>query len=465
MITASLGGIAAMIPGASVRLEWSDVPIMGVCRDTRDIRKGSLYIPLIGERFDGHQYVKDAIAQGAAASLWQRDHGPCPADVPIIEVDDALAALQELAAAYRKQLSVKVIGITGSNGKTSTKDLLSAALATTYRVHKTQGNLNNHIGLPLTLLELSADTEFAVLEMGMSGRGEIARLSSIAQPDCAIITNIGEAHMLQLGSRAGIAQAKFEITMGLKPGGVLLYDGDEPLLTELVSEWQEKDATELIRFGACESNDYYAEQIAVSIKQTRFTAVCAALQERISIALPLLGRHNAINALAAIAAARKYGVSNDSLQAGLSSMKPTSMRIEAISSRSGATLLNDAYNASPASMRAALDLLSELTVSGRKLAVLGDMLELGSQSEQFHREIGRLLTPDRLDGVYTYGEEAAYIAQECKHAVGPQSVASFLDKSLLIERLAGELQPNDVLLFKGSRGMRLEEVIEALRQI
>jgi UDP-N-acetylmuramoyl-tripeptide--D-alanyl-D-alanine ligase len=465
MIRATLNQIASMIPGATVGEEWATTLIIGASKDTRSITPGNLYIPIIGDRYDGHDYAVEAIDRGGAAVLWQRDHGEAPIGVPFVAVADTLAALQQLASSYRDQLNVKVIGITGSNGKTSTKDMVSAVLAGAYRVHKTQGNLNNHIGLPMTLLELDARTEFAVLEMGMSDRGEIDLLTRIAKPDCAIITNIGDAHMLQLGSREGIAEAKFEITMGLKPGGVLIYYGDEPLLTALVHEAESDRAYEIISFGTSQNNDYYPEDIQVSLLATDFTIIRASDASRINLRIPMLGRHNAVNALAAAAVAQRFGIVYDQLYAGLAQMAPSSMRIEASRSKSGATLLNDAYNANPASMKAALELLKELTVSGRKLVVLGDMLELGPDAERYHREIGRSISPDEIHAVYTYGQLAAYIAEECQSRYETAQIASFTDKSALIERISRDVQSMDTILFKASRGMKLEEAVEALRQI
>jgi UDP-N-acetylmuramoyl-tripeptide--D-alanyl-D-alanine ligase len=444
MIRATLNQIASMIPGATVGEEWATTLIIGASKDTRSITPGNLYIPIIGDRYDGHDYAVEAIDRGGAAVLWQRDHGEAPIGVPFVAVADTLAALQQLASSYRDQLNVKVIGITGSNGKTSTKDMVSAVLAGAYRVHKTQGNLNNHIGLPMTLLELDARTEFAVLEMGMSDRGEIDLLTRIAKPDCAIITNIGD---------------------GLKPGGVLIYYGDEPLLTALVHEAESDRAYEIISFGTSQNNDYYPEDIQVSLLATDFTIIRASDASRINLRIPMLGRHNAVNALAAAAVAQRFGIVYDQLYAGLAQMAPSSMRIEASRSKSGATLLNDAYNANPASMKAALELLKELTVSGRKLVVLGDMLELGPDAERYHREIGRSISPDEIHAVYTYGQLAAYIAEECQSRYETAQIASFTDKSALIERISRDVQSMDTILFKASRGMKLEEAVEALRQI
>jgi len=461
MIRASLSQIAAMIPGAEADAAHRDVWVAGVGRDTREPLAGRLFIPLAGERFDGHDFAADARRLGAAATLWQRGRGAPPTGFPAVLVDDTLEALQQLAAAYRRRLGVKVIGVTGSNGKTSTKDMIHAALSAAHRVHKTKGNLNNHIGLPLTILEMAEDAEFAVLEMGMSGTGEIAALSNIAAPDVAVITNVGEAHLMQLGSREAIARAKFEITNGLGPGGALVWHGDEPLLDALVREHDERLPAARIRFGNGQGNDCYPDHVEISLTGSRFTAVFRGGAIR-DLSVPLPGRHNVLNALAAVAVARLFGVPDDRIRQGLSGMQPTGMRSETVRAASGATLINDAYNASPSSMRAALALLGELSCNGRKIAVLGDMLELGEAGGRLHREIGACLSPGVADFVLTYGDLAAYIAEECLPRFADGRVEAYRDKALLAERLKRLAGPGDLVLFKASRGMRLEEIIQAL---
>lgn len=233
MIKRTIKQIAEM-SGARWNGTQKELMITGVTTDSRQAAAGQLFVPLVGEQFDGHEYLEQAVQNGAVAALWKKgkEVPESLAHVPLLIVGDTLVALQRLATAYRSELFVRVVGITGSNGKTTTKDMAAAILGTSYKVHKTEGNFNNHIGLPLTVLQLEEDTEVAVLEMGMSGFGEIELLARIAQPDAAIITNIGDAHMLQLGSRAGIAKAKLEIATGLSEDGLLLYNGDEPLLEE-----------------------------------------------------------------------------------------------------------------------------------------------------------------------------------------------------------------------------------------
>lgn len=456
-----------MAGGSLAEEEWANIPVGGVSKDTRTIQEGNLYIPLIGESFDGHQFVDDAASKGAAASLWQKDHEQRPADLPLILVDDTLEALQKLAKAYKSELAVRIVGITGSNGKTTTKDMTASVLATTFKVHKTIGNYNNHIGLPLTLLQLDENTEIAVLEMGMSGRGEIRLLSELAEPEIVLITNIGEAHLLQLGSREEIARAKTEIMTGLQQDGTLVYNGDEPLIEKVLPELKPNEGMKAsryhrVRFGANQDNDLYPSETRMDAAGTHFTI--PRFQD-VAFYIPLLGFHNVINALAAVAVGVHFGIPAVRIAEGLRTSTMTSMRIEKLQAPSGLTILNDAYNASPTSMKAALKLLQELTGYNRKIVVLGDMLELGEQEAEFHRAIGRELDPKQIDRVYVFGRLAQYIAEEASVHYPSGRVFAFDDKSRLAQAVAAVASPDDVVLVKGSRGMKLEQVVSLLQQL
>ncbi|MFS0727605.1 UDP-N-acetylmuramoyl-tripeptide--D-alanyl-D-alanine ligase [Paenibacillus sp. 1P07SE] len=466
MIHKSIAELAALCGGrlSSADQAAAEIRCAGVSTDTRTIGPGQLFVPLKGERYDGHAYAAAARKRGAAAALWQQDR-QLPAELagwPVILVEDTLAALQRLAAGYRRELPVRIVGITGSNGKTTTKDMVAAALATVFRVHKTSGNLNNHIGLPLTVLEMDASTEAAVLEMGMSGFGEIRLLSEIAHPDLAIITNIGDAHMQQLGSRQGIAKAKLEIADGLKSGGTLILNGDEPLLAEDAVSLPE--GIRVLRFGQQPGNDYI-------VQPQRMDAASSSL--RISydsettpeLTVPAAGVHNMMNAAAAVAAALQLGAAIDRIAAGLAGMQLSAMRIEKIEAYNGATVLNDAYNASPTAMRAAIDLVEQLQGYRCKWLVLGDMLELGDQEEEMHREVGRYITPAKADRVLTFGTLGACIADgaAAAFAAEPQAVRAFDDKQALGAWLRSQLSPEDLVLVKGSRGTRMEQIVQAIQ--
>ncbi|WP_143416203.1 UDP-N-acetylmuramoyl-tripeptide--D-alanyl-D-alanine ligase [Geobacillus sp. E263] len=458
MITRTLRDIQSMVDGRGLANEFFDITVYGVSTDTRTIQQGNLYVPLKGAKFNGHAFVQDAIDKGASAVLWAETEGTPPRNVPVIIVDDTLRALQRLAHRYRKQLSVKVIGITGSNGKTTTKDMVAALLATTYKVQKTEGNLNNHIGVPLTLLRLEEDTEMAVVEMGMSNFGEIELLSNIAEPDAAVITNIGESHLQELGSREGIAQAKLEILSGLKKNGLFVYHGDEPLLVNRVPDLPLPE--HVLRFGQGSDNDYYPKAVHVQANGTTFTVHQAPNR---SFFLPILGKHHVYNALAAIAVARFFNVSWEKIQEALSQLQVTRMRMELIETKKGWTIINDAYNANPTSMKAALQLLHELTGYEKKIAVLGDMLELGDQEVEFHREIGAMLRPEMVDYVFTYGALARHIALAAQPFFPDGRVKAYEDKQSLAKDLLAVVSSGDVILLKASRGMKLEELLPDLQ--
>lgn len=462
MIKRTLAQLAEMCGGTLTDVAaYGDVGVEGVFTDSRKPVQGSLFIPLVGERFDGHEFVQTCVEKGAAGALWQKDHGDAPQGAMII-VEDTLVALQELASSYLRESKASVVGITGSNGKTTTKDIVDAILSTTFKVHKTQGNFNNHIGLPLTVLSMEHDTEIVILEMGMSGRGEIEELSLIAQPDVAIITNIGESHLLQLGSRLEIARAKVEIAAGMKPGGLLIYNGDEPLIEQVLAEPATKLPEELQRytFGLQTDNDDYPTGIMNAQSGVAFTTKQSGEG---ALTLPLLGTHNVVNCLAALAVAHHFGVAAEQIVAGLSHLKLTGMRIEIINGVSGLTMLNDAYNASPTSMKAAVDVLEGLKGYRIKVAVLGDMLELGPQEHELHRAIGEYITPDKMNMVLAYGPLSASIAEGARQNMPAEAVHTFESKEELTRYLLENLHSRDVVLFKASRGMKLEDVVEALK--
>jgi len=462
VITRSFQHIIQAVNGKATGMNDVTKQIYGVSTDTRTLKKGNLFVPLdVGENFDGHQFAGKAFELGASLALWQKDRSNPPLNVPLIYVEDTLTALQDLARAYRRQLTTRVIAITGSNGKTTTKDMVAGILATTYRVHKTPGNLNNHIGLPLTILQMEENTEMAVFEMGMSGRYEIEFLSKLASPDAVIITNVGEAHLLQLGTRQEIAKAKLEILSGLKEDGLFIYNGDEPLLEQFMEAAEQPKSMLKFRFGSNADNDFYPTAMMQDHDGSYFQLNS---EHSLNYFVPILGRHNIINALSAIAAGKFMGVSEADIVRGLRTMESTSMRIEQVPIANNGLILNDAYNASPTSVRAAIKLLTELKGFARKTIVLGDMLELGNEEVELHRSIGMELNPDEMDYVYTYGPLAKYIADEARKRFSAGRIKAFSDKSELIKQLQANVKANDLILVKGSRGMKLEEVVYALKE-
>ncbi|PEI94180.1 UDP-N-acetylmuramoyl-tripeptide--D-alanyl-D-alanine ligase [Bacillus pseudomycoides] len=458
MMKRTLKQVEQMVMGAGLAEKYVNETVQGVSIDTRKITTGNLYIPIQGDRFDGHSFVEKAIENGAVATLWKKNVQNPPVNIPVIFVEDTLEALQTLAKSYRDQLDVKVIGVTGSNGKTSTKDIVTSLLATKFKVQKTEGNFNNHIGLPLTILSLEENTEMAVLEMGMSGRGEIEFLSKLARPNAAIITNIGEAHLMDLGSRDAIAEAKLEIVTGLQDGGVFVYNGDEPLLTNRVPSMNL--AAETITFGDARANNYYPTSVTLQATGTYFKM---NQDENAAFYLPVLGKHNVYNTLASMAIAKYFGVTWEEMKQGLVTLQMTGMRMEIVKTENGLTIINDAYNASPTAMEAAFHLMNGLDGFSKKIVVLGDMLELGNQEVQFHYEVGKLIDPARISYVFTYGRLGAQIAEGAKINFPNERVKAYDNKEELVKNLQAVVDVKDVVLVKASRGMKLEEVITMLK--
>lgn len=458
MIKRTIEQIKKMIHLEKMLNVSDDTVIHGVSIDSRNINKGNLFIPLKGEKVDGHQFVEQAIKRGARCALWQKNIPHPPQNVPLLFVEDTLVALQQLAKSYRDELNIPILGVTGSNGKTTTKDMVASLISTSYKVQKTEGNFNNHIGLPLTLLNLREDTEMAVVEMGMSGLGEISFLTKLARPDVAIITNIGEAHLLDLGSREKIAEAKLEILDGLKEGGLFIFNGDEPLLKKRVQG--KSFPFTLQTFGKGEENTIFP----LSIKQVENGSVFTINDGKEEFHLPILGVHNVMNALAAILAARHFGISYEKMQEGFKRLQITNMRMELVKGASGETIINDAYNASPTSMKAALELMTSLTQYKKKIVVLGDMLELGDQEIEFHKNIGLFIDGTAIDYVFTYGRLGAFISEGAKEHIPEERIFHFDDKEKLAAHLKNYVDQETVVLVKSSRGIKLETVVQALQK-
>ena len=452
MISKTLDDIQKMVQGSGLQKKDAHIIATGVAIDSRQVTAGNLYIPIIGAKVDGHTFAYAAAGGGACACLWQQDIPNPPANIPLIVVDDTTKALARLATAYKEEIGMRIVGITGSNGKTSTKDILASILAQSYHVHKTPGNLNSEYGLPLTLLMAPATTDIAVLEMGMRGRGQIQLLSDMVKPEVAIITCIGEAHIEQLGTRENISIAKFEITSGLRDDGLFIYHGDEPLLHARLAEAALPFTT--CSFGEKPTNDYALTSLSINGDGMDFT--CS--QYETTFHLPVLGKHNVLNALSAIATASYFGIDSSNIKKGLSDVKMSAMRMAMRRAKNGMTLIDDCYNSSPTSVYATLDLLRSLTAYDKKIVVLADMLELGENEVAYHREIGQSLASYGIDIVLTYGELSKHTAE----ASGIIDTRHFTDKFALATALLDCATDKDVVLAKGSRGMALEDVINAV---
>lgn len=461
MISLTIKEIAAAVGALNDTSMWSDQEIISVDFDTRKLVKESLFVPLIGNN-DGHQFILKAIENGARASLWSKSLKDLPfevaADFPVIQVEDTLKALQDLAKFYLTKVNPKVVGITGSNGKTTTKDMTDAVLSSQYRVHKTQGNFNNHIGLPITILEMPIDTEVVILEMGMNHAGEIKVLSDLAEPDVAIITMIGESHIEFFGSRAGIADAKMEISSGLKENGVLIYPGEEPLLQERVTFLTDK---QLKTFGTAAENDLYPLNIDAQMNQTSFTT---NETPDMTISLPVLGTYNVNNALAALMAGIVLGVPIQKSAPKLAKFQLTKNRTEWLSGLNGSRILNDAYNANPTAMKAVLDNFSTFENEGKKIVILGDMLELGEHSSELHLSIKESLNPNQIKKVILYGEEMSVLYESLQETFANDNLFYFTgDKEPLIQLAKEQIEPGDYVLIKSSLGTDLLSVVRALQ--
>lgn len=453
----TLGEIALAVKASNEMGNWKEIKIDGVAFNTQDILPGMLFVPLKGNR-DGHDFVDEAIRKGASAALWSEEAPAAPNGFPVVIVKDPLEALQQFAKTYLKKVNPQVVGITGSNGKTTTKDMTDAVLSATYKTYKTQGNFNNDIGLPMTILQMPEDTEVVILEMGMSAEGEIRKLSELAEPDIAVITMIGESHIEFFGSRSGIADAKMEIMSGLKSEGVLIFPGDEPLLEERTSMIPTENKQ---TFGHTSPFDAYPLNVQSEMRETHFRT---NLAPEVDIVLPIPGTYNVQNALAALLVGRIMGISVQQSAQKLAYFHLTKNRIEWLEGMNGSYLLNDAYNASPTSMKAVLKDFSSFHVKGRKRVVLGDIRELGNLSQTLHRSIHEALSPELLDEVVLYGTEMGALNEELLHLFPTEKLRYFPDnKDALIDYLKQTIRPDDHVLIKSSFGTGLLDVSKALK--
>ena len=427
--------------------EW----IEQITTDSRQTMKQGLFIPLKGERFDGHNFIETVYDKGAIATLTMEETIK-DTRLATIYVEDTQKALLDLARFYRGTFNIPVIGITGSVGKTSTKEMIAATLSGKWHVHKTEGNFNNEIGLPLTLFKLNKAHEVAVIEMGMNHFGEIHNLTTTAMPDVAVITNIGTSHIENLGSREGILKAKLEILDGLSPNGLLIVNGDNDLLGQL------KDMpVKSVTYGLQPTNDYWAENIRSEGMYT--LADVTTPNGHYAIRINALGEHMVYNTLAAIAIAEHYGLTEPEIMKGLESYEPAKMRMHISEVKNTLTIMDDTYNASPDSMKAALKVLMDYQSNGRKIAVLGDMFEMGEFAPELHKEVGTFANEIKVDLLIAVGELAKDIAQGYQLA-GGKKVRYFTTKEAFVTEMGQILEKGDCVLFKASRGMHFETLVE-----
>jgi len=437
----------------------------GISTDSRTLVGGELFIALKGTRFDGHHFAIEALQKNGGGVLIEEDkvgdirwNGYRPRAV--IVVKDTLLALGNIARERRRKYQTPVIALTGSNGKTTTKEMISACLETTFPVLKTKGNLNNLIGLPLTLLDLTEKVRVVVLEMGMNVPGEIRRLTEIAEPDVGLITNIEKVHLEGMGNLERLKEEKGELFRRMRRDGTILVNQDDPRVIELANEYSGRKIT----FGVKHVADVMAREIGLrGAEGTSFTLIME--REAVEITLPLLGRHFVPNALCAIAISSLFGVELDKAKEALEHFSPFPMRMEVILLKRGKRLINDAYNANPKSMDLALETLSEVKGEGRAIAVLGDMLELGDFAEEAHRQIGRKVRELSVDLLITLGEWAPVVVESAiRHGFPMERTRVVESHSEAISVLKKVIQEGDWVLVKGSRRMAMEKIAEGLKE-
>lgn len=435
--------------GGEPRNLIGNTPVTHISTDSRDIEPGSVFVAINGEVFDGHRFVASAIEKGAVCAVVSKiaeDYR----NLPLIVVPNTMRAHIDIGAGYRSRFTPKIVGVTGSVGKTTTKDMIAAVLSQKYNTLKTQGNYNNEIGLPKTLFALNGEHEAAVIEMGMSARGEIEALSKAVRPDLAVITNIGVSHLQNLGTRENILAAKLEILAGLKEDGPLLLNMDNDLLQTV----DEKTYKNICFYAADNHNaEYYAKDIVENTFETGFT-LCHE-DEEIPVRIPCIGRHNVQNAVCAYAIGRMMGLSKEECQNGLLSYVPSGNR-QRIFDAQGITVMADCYNASPDSMRASLTTFASLACNGRHVAVLGDMLELGTMEEPGHLEVGKLCAELHLDELLCYGPRSVLYAKGAGEAVRS---THFDSQEAVCAYLKETVCAGDAVLFKASHSMKLEDII------
>lgn len=428
-----------------------DIEVNAFSRDTREIKEGDTYIALKGEQFDGNDFVQEAIKNKAKVCIVSKDIKSIN-DATIIKVEDTLKALQDIARYKRLEYNIPVIAITGSVGKTSTKDLIASVVSEKYNTLKTKGNYNNEIGLPLTVLGLK-NQEAMVVEMGMNHFGEIRKLTNIAKPTICVITNIGTAHIGNLGSRENILKAKLEILEGLQ-GNTVIVNNDNDLLH--IWALENKNKYNIITYGITNQSDYMAKNIKSYEDKSEFTVSSKTHTNNKKILVPVGGEHFVLNSLCGIAVGEYLNVPTEKITQGIANLELTKKRMEILKSKKGATVINDTYNANYDSMKAAITYLKAIE-NKRRIAILGDMLELGDYSKELHEKIGKEVN-ENIDVLITIGKEAKYIAEKSK---AKQTIECYNIEEA-IEKIKEIETKDDVILFKASNGMKLFEIASAL---
>lgn len=423
--------------------------------DSRKLERGGVFIATRGERVDGHDFIPGVARDGALGVICEKEPKGC--DIPYILVKDSFKALRDVAEYYRQQLDIPIVGITGSVGKTSTKEMIASVLSQKFRTLKTEGNFNNEIGLPLTVLRIRKEHEAAVLEMGISDFGEMHRLSKIAKPDICVVTNIGQCHLENLGSREGILKAKSEIFDYANPEGYIFVNGDDDMLKRVKGKGSHKP----IHFGRNPANEVFASEVMNRGLLGSHAVIHMGLSV-FPVEIPLPGEHMVNNALAAAAVGDCLGLTKEQIRAGISDVQAVGGRSHVISLPSY-TVIDDCYNANPVSMKAAIDLLN--TAIGRKVAILGDMFELGEKEKELHAEVGAYTVEKGIDVVICVGTLCRYMYERAFSAGGECNIYYFEKRDEMIDGLKSILKPGDSILVKASHGMQFEKVVEFLNTL
>ncbi|XZO08391.1 UDP-N-acetylmuramoyl-tripeptide--D-alanyl-D-alanine ligase [Weissella paramesenteroides] len=447
----------ATILNAPIQNE-ADVAVTSTAFDSRQVKPGGLFIPLVADN-DGHHYVDAAESNGATVALWQADHQNVPSHLPIIIVPDTLAAYQQLASHYLSQVDPLVVAVSGSNGKTTTKDFIAAIGQTSYKTVKTPENFNNEIGVPQTILSMPTDTELLVIEIGMDHPGDLTFLSKLVKPDIALLTMIGEAHIEFFKTRERIADGKMEIINGLKEHGHLVFNGDEPLLLERVGQH-----AHLLHdsFGLNSTNDLFASEIDMTPVQASFKTNQSA--QRFTI--PMTGRYNVTNALSTITVGHLLHISDEKIAQALAEAPITENRTEWLDGQFGGKILSDVYNSNPTAAKEVLHFFADTPTQGKRIAVLGDMLQLGDASPALHASLMENLNPDKIAHVYLVGEEIKSLEEALLPIYPAGTVKRYAidDPESLLKDLLADLTPDDTIMLKGSHGVHLENIVNQLKK-
>lgn len=448
--------IANAIDGKLVNYK-DNIVIEGISTDSRKIKKGELFIPIKGLNFDGHDFIGKAIESGALASLSQYDLNT--SDFTYIIVEDTQIALMRLAQYYRSKFNIPAVAVTGSSGKTTTKEMIASVLSESFNVLKNQGNLNNTIGLPISVFGIESHHDICAFEMGMNHPGEIESLAAIVKPDIAVITNVGTAHIEFLGSRENILEAKKEILKFFTNDDIAILNGDDDMLSTITSS-----NFQIIRYGINNKNDLHAQNIKQHGDEgMEFSMLLNGKMETFFV--PLIGMHNVYNALCAIAVGLTMNMEVEKIKSGLAKFVPAKMRMEIFETQDGIKVINDCYNANPDSTSAAIEVLKDMPCKGRRVLILGDMLELGDYSEAGHRKVGEKAAESKIDILICIGERAKSISKGAlDKGMNEEQIYHFGDNKAAIPILSSILLPMDTVLIKGSRMMKLEELAEFLRE-